>query len=62
MRHARYAWPKPVVKIGAVLGLFSTILVQMIGQTRIFYSMSRDGLLPNIANRAMAWVLPRASR
>ena len=44
-------WLKPVVKIGAVLGLFSTILVQMIGQTRIFYSMSRDGLLPEIFGR-----------
>ena len=51
MRHARCAWLKPVVKIGAVLGLFSTILVQMIGQTRIFYSMSRDGLLPEIFGR-----------
>ena len=44
-------WLKPVVKTGAVLGLFSTILVQMIGQTRIFYSMSRDGLLPEIFGR-----------
>ncbi len=44
-------WLRPVVKIGAVLGLFSTILVQMIGQTRIFYSMSRDGLLPAVFGR-----------
>jgi APA family basic amino acid/polyamine antiporter len=44
-------WLRPVVKIGAILGLFSTILVQMIGQTRIFYSMSRDGLLPAIFGR-----------
>ena len=44
-------WLRPVVKIGAVLGLFSTILVQMIGQTRIFYSMSRDGLLPEVFGR-----------
>ncbi|MBC7843594.1 MAG: amino acid permease [Gemmatimonadaceae bacterium] len=44
-------WLRPVVKFGAVLGLFSTILVQMIGQTRIFYSMSRDGLLPAIFGR-----------
>ena len=44
-------WLRPLVKIGAVLGLFSTILVQMIGQTRIFYSMSRDGLLPEVFGR-----------
>lgn len=44
-------WLRPLVKVGAVLGLFSTILVQMIGQTRIFYAMSRDGLLPGILSR-----------
>ena len=35
-----------VVKLGAILGLSSTIVVQMMAQPRIFYSMSRDGLLP----------------
>jgi APA family basic amino acid/polyamine antiporter len=34
------------VKIGAIAGLSSVILVMMLGQPRIFYSMSRDGLLP----------------
>jgi basic amino acid/polyamine antiporter, APA family len=38
-------WFRPVVTIGAVLGLGSTILVMLLGQTRVFYSMSRDGLL-----------------
>jgi APA family basic amino acid/polyamine antiporter len=38
-----------VIKLGAVLGLSSTMLVQMMGQPRIFYSMSRDGLLPEWA-------------
>jgi APA family basic amino acid/polyamine antiporter len=41
-------WLSPVVKIAALFGLFSTMLVQLLGQTRIFYSMSRDGLLPPI--------------
>jgi APA family basic amino acid/polyamine antiporter len=39
-------WFSPVVKVSALFGLFSTMLVQLLGQTRIFYSMSRDGLLP----------------
>src|SRR5581483_7848084 len=39
-------WLAPFVKIAALFGLFSTILVQLLAQTRIFYSMSRDGLLP----------------
>jgi APA family basic amino acid/polyamine antiporter len=40
------AWLRPIVKIGAIAGLSSVILVMMLGQPRIFYSMSRDGLLP----------------
>jgi APA family basic amino acid/polyamine antiporter len=35
-----------VVKIGALAGLSSVILVMMLGQTRVFYAMSKDGLLP----------------
>jgi basic amino acid/polyamine antiporter, APA family len=41
-------WFSPIVKVGALFGLFSTMLVQLLGQTRIFYSMSRDGLLPGL--------------
>ncbi|MFZ5493068.1 MAG: amino acid permease [Pseudomonadota bacterium] len=32
--------------VGAVAGLTSVLLVMMYGQTRVFYAMSRDGLLP----------------
>jgi len=39
-------WLSPFVKIAALFGLFSTMLVQLLAQTRIFYSMSRDGFLP----------------
>ena len=34
------------IKLGALAGLTSVILVMMMGQTRIFYAMSKDGLLP----------------
>ena len=44
-------WFSPVVKVSALFGLFSTMLVQLLGQTRIFFSMSRDGLLPAIFGR-----------
>ncbi|HKG90831.1 MAG TPA: amino acid permease [Gemmatimonadaceae bacterium] len=40
------AWLRPVIKLGAICGLFSVMVVTLLGQTRIFYSMSRDGLLP----------------
>jgi basic amino acid/polyamine antiporter, APA family len=44
-------WLAPIVKLGAVLGLTSVILVMLLGQARVFYSMARDGLLPPIAAR-----------
>ena len=39
-------WLRPLVKIGAIAGLSSVIMVLLMGQTRIFYAMSKDGLLP----------------
>lgn len=39
-------WLTWVVKVGAIIGMFSVTLVLLYGQTRIFFSMSRDGLLP----------------
>ena len=38
-----------IIKLGAVLGLTSTMVVQIMGQPRIFYSMAKDGLLPDWA-------------
>jgi APA family basic amino acid/polyamine antiporter len=38
-------WIRLLVDVGAVLGLGSVILVMLLGQSRVFYSMSRDGLL-----------------
>ena len=42
------AWLRPVVKIGAIAGLSSVILVMLLGQPRIFYTMAKDGLLPPV--------------
>jgi APA family basic amino acid/polyamine antiporter len=39
-------WLAPFVNIGAIVGLSSVVLVLLLGQTRIFYAMSRDGLIP----------------
>jgi APA family basic amino acid/polyamine antiporter len=38
-------WVRISIDVGAVLGLASVILVMLLGQSRVFYSMSRDGLL-----------------
>ena len=45
------AWFASTIKIGAIIGLTSVILVLMYGQTRIFYTMARDGLLPKVFSR-----------
>jgi APA family basic amino acid/polyamine antiporter len=42
-------WLQLVVKIGAIFGLSSVILVMLLGQPRIFYTMAKDGLLPPFA-------------
>jgi APA family basic amino acid/polyamine antiporter len=42
-------WLSPLIKFGAILGLSSVILVLMLGQSRIFWSMARDGLMPPFA-------------
>jgi APA family basic amino acid/polyamine antiporter len=39
-------WLSPIIKLGAILGLTSVVLVLLLGQPRIFYAMARDGLLP----------------
>jgi len=44
-------WLKSIVEIGAIAGLSSVILVMMVGQPRIFYAMSRDGLIPPLFGR-----------
>ncbi|HYK81778.1 MAG TPA: amino acid permease [Gemmatimonadales bacterium] len=44
-RVPQLAWFRLVVTLGAVLGLGSTILVMLLGQSRVFYAMARDGLI-----------------
>lgn len=39
-------WLKTIVEVGAIAGLSSVILVMLMSQPRIFYSMAHDGLLP----------------
>ncbi|MGV8135664.1 MAG: amino acid permease [Mangrovibacterium sp.] len=39
-------WLRPLIKVGAIAGLSSVILVLLLAQPRIFYTMAKDGLLP----------------
>jgi APA family basic amino acid/polyamine antiporter len=44
-------WGSFLVKIGAICGLSSTMIVMLLGQSRVFFSMSKDGLLPAWASQ-----------
>lgn len=41
-------WLKTAIKLAIIAGYTSVILVMLLGQSRVFYSMSRDGLLPKL--------------
>jgi APA family basic amino acid/polyamine antiporter len=40
-------WATVLIDLGAIAGLASVMMVMMLGQSRVLYTMSRDGLLPN---------------
>ena len=48
---AGLGWMGRLIKLGAIAGLSSVILVMLLGQSRVFYSMARDGLLPPFVSR-----------
>jgi basic amino acid/polyamine antiporter, APA family len=47
-RYQGLTWLAGWVKLGAIAGMTSTMLVMLLGQPRIFYAMSKDGLLPPV--------------
>ncbi len=48
---AGMGWMGQLIKLGAIAGLSSVILVMLLGQSRVFYSMARDGLLPPVISQ-----------
>jgi basic amino acid/polyamine antiporter, APA family len=45
---AGYAWLAKLVTVAILAGFSSVILVMLLGQSRVFYSMSEDGLVPKV--------------
>ncbi len=41
-----FSWLKVMIKLGIICGFTSVILVMLLGQSRVFFAMARDGLLP----------------
>lgn len=44
-------WLETAVEVGAIAGLTSVMLVMLMGQPRIFFSMALDGLFPQVATK-----------
>jgi APA family basic amino acid/polyamine antiporter len=44
-------WLSGIVKLGAIAGLSSVILVMLLSQPRIFFAMAKDGLLPKVVSK-----------
>lgn len=51
IRNTPYEWLGIAVILAILIGYTSVILVDLLGQSRVFYSMSRDGLLPQVFSR-----------
>jgi APA family basic amino acid/polyamine antiporter len=46
MNYVGLSWAGVIISIGAIAGLTTVLLVMMFGQSRVFFAMSRDGLIP----------------
>ena len=51
LQKLRMPWVQLIVLFGALLGMISSLLVFQLGQARVWYAMSRDGLLPKLFSR-----------
>ncbi|PLT35172.1 APC family permease [Bacillus sp. V5-8f] len=44
-------WAAGLISLGAIMGITTVLLVMMFGQTRLFYAISKDGLLPKFLSK-----------
>jgi len=51
MQYVDLGWAAGIIALGAVIAQTAVLLVLQLGQARIFFSMSRDGLLPSVFSR-----------
>src|SRR5438105_11903077 len=54
MKKLHFGGVRLIVLIGALMGMISSLLVFQIGQARVWFAMSRDGLFPKIFGRVHA--------
>lgn len=59
LQQTAYPWLKVAVNVGILCGFTSVLLVLLLGQSRVFYAMARDGLLPGFFCRVHSrWQTP----
>jgi APA family basic amino acid/polyamine antiporter len=59
MNYVGLGWAGVIISLGAIAGLTTVLLVMMFAQSRIFYAMSRDGLIPSSFTRVhKTWRTP----
>jgi basic amino acid/polyamine antiporter, APA family len=51
MQHINLGWASLIVAFGSIVAHIAVLLVLQLGQSRIFFSMARDGLLPCVFSR-----------
>jgi basic amino acid/polyamine antiporter, APA family len=51
IQHTPYGWLQQAIILAILAGYSSVILVMLLGQSRVFFSMSKDGLLPPVFQR-----------
>lgn len=51
LRYINQDWLAGLISLGAIAGITTVLLVMMYGQTRLFYAISRDGLLPKVLSK-----------
>ncbi|MGH7463133.1 MAG: amino acid permease, partial [Longimicrobiales bacterium] len=51
LKKLNFTWVRLAVLFGAMMGMISSLLVFQLGQARVWFAMSRDGLLPKIFSR-----------
>lgn len=51
MQHINLGWAAVIVAFGSIMAHIAVLLVLVLGQSRIFFSMARDGLLPSVFSR-----------
>lgn len=51
LQYIHQDWAAGIISLGAIGGITTVLLVMLYGQTRVFFAMSRDGLLPKVFSR-----------